>query len=62
MGYEILNEFIVVSGDYLTWNDKGEMVIDERRVRGSNIAELIEYMLSVHDENDTEPCGLVFHQ
>ena len=57
LGYEILNEFIV-SGDYLAWNDKGKMIIDGRRVRGSNIAELIEYMLNVHDENDTEPCGL----
>ena len=54
---EILHA-ILCSTDILDWNDKMELIVDRRTVRGSNIIDLIQYLLYPESTNISNPQGL----
>ena len=54
---EILHA-ILCSTDILDWNDKMELVVDRRTVRGSNIIDLIQYLLYLESTDISNPQGL----
>ena len=54
---EILHA-ILCSTDILDWNDKMELVVDKRTVRGTHIVDLVQYLLYPESMELSKPRGL----